>query len=100
MWLFDTPVGYHQISVAVDSQMKLAFAGPDATKWTYNVLLFGPINGPYTFIAFIHNLDSTWKDLARSLELMIDKDTNTNIIVNNILSWAKTLISALLCMEC
>ena len=61
---------------------------------------FGPINGPSTFIAFIHNVDSTWKDLARSSGLTIDKDTNTNIIIDNILSWAKTLICALLYMEC
>ena len=57
MWLFDAPMGYHQIGVVKDSQMKLAFAGPDATKWTYNVMPFGPVNGPSTFIAFIHDVD-------------------------------------------
>ena len=67
---------------------------------TYNVMPFSPVNGPSTFIAFIHNVDSTWKDLARSCGLMIDEDTNTNIIVDDILSWAKTLVSALLYMEC
>ena len=80
--------------------MKLAFAGPDATKWTYNVMPFGPVNGPSTFIAFIHDVNSTWKDLARSCGLTMDEDTNTNIIVDDILSWAKTLMSALLYMEC
>ena len=100
MWLFDAPMGYHQIGVVKDSQMKLAFAGPDATKWTYNVMPFGPVNGPSTFIAFIHDVDSTWKDLARSCGLTMDEDTNTNIIVDDILSWAKTLMSALLYMEC
>ena len=100
MWLFDAPMVYHQIGVAANSQMKLAFAGPDATKWTYNVMPFGPVNGPSTFIAFIHNVDSMWKDLARLCGLTIDEDTNTNIIVNDILSWAKTLMSALLYMEC
>jgi hypothetical protein len=30
----------------------------------------------------------------------MDEDTNTNIIVDDILSWAKTLMSALLYMEC
>ena len=100
MWLFDAPMGYHQIGVTADSQVKLAFAGPDATKWTYNVMPFSPVNGPSTFIAFIHDVASTWKDLAHACGLTIDKDTNTNIIVDDILSWAKTLVSALLYMEC
>jgi hypothetical protein len=37
-WLWDAPSGYHQISIAPGSQDKLAFAGPDTTKWTYNVM--------------------------------------------------------------
>jgi hypothetical protein len=61
---------------------------------------FGPVNGPATFIAFIHDVDSTWKDLARSLGITIDEDTNTNIIVDDILSWAKSLLIALIYMEC
>ena len=100
LWLFDAPSGYHQIAVALDSQAKLAFAGPDATKWTYNVMPFGPINGPSTFIAFIHNMDATWKDLAQSCGLTIDEDLNTNVNVDDILSWAATLKKALLYMEC
>ena len=100
LWLFDAPSGYHQIAVALDSQAKLAFAGPDATKWTYNVMPFGPINGPSTFIAFIHDMDATWKDLTRSCGLTIDKDLNTNVILEDILSWAATLKKALLYMEC
>ncbi len=99
-WLWDAPQGYHQIRVEPSSQEKLAFAGPDATKWTYNVMPFGPVNGPAIFIAFMHNLDFTWKDLARSLGLVIDKDLNTNIIVNDILSWAKSITTALIYMEC
>jgi hypothetical protein len=100
MWMWDAPQGYHQIGVEAESQDKLAFAGPDATKWTYNVMPFGPVNGPATFIAFIHDVDSRWKDLARSLGVTIDEDTNTNIIVDDILSWAKSLLIALIYMEC
>jgi hypothetical protein len=81
-----------------ESQEKLAFAGPDATKWTYNVMR--PVNGPATFIAFIHNVDSSWKELACSCSIMIDEDTNTNIIVDDILSWAKLLTIAMVYMEC
>jgi hypothetical protein len=57
-WLWDAPMGYHQLAVALASQEKLAFQGPDAVKWTYTVMPFGPTNGPATFINFIHNVDS------------------------------------------
>jgi hypothetical protein len=69
-------------------------------KWTYNVMTFGPVNSPTTFIAFILDVDSLWKSLARQHGITINKDTNTNIIVDNILSYAKTLPVALLYMEC
>ncbi len=81
-------------------QEKLAFTGPDATKWTYNVIPFGLVNGPATFIAFIHDVDSLWKELAHSHGVVINKDTNTNIIVDDIVSWAKTQSYALMYMEC
>ena len=100
MWMWDAPQGYHQIGVEEESQEKLAFAGPDATKWTYNVMPFGPVNGPATFIAFIHDMDSTWKALATELGITISEDTNTNIIVDDILSWAISEAVALLYMEC
>jgi hypothetical protein len=98
MW--DVPQGYHQIRIAKDSQEKLAFAGPNATKWTYNVMPFGPVNGPSTFIAFIHNMNGAWQELACSLGLNINKDMNTTIIVDDIVSWAKQVMSALLYMKC
>ena len=61
---------------------------------------FGQVNGPATFIAFIHDVDSYWKELARSYGILIDKDINTKIIVDNIISWAKPLQIALVYMEC
>ncbi len=61
---------------------------------------FGPVNSPSTFIAFIHDLNGTWQDLACSLGLVINDDLNTTIIVDDIMSWSKTLIMALLYMEC
>jgi hypothetical protein len=99
-WLFDTPMGYHQLAVTLDSQEKLAFQGPDAIKWTYTVMPFGPTNGPATFINFIHNVNSQWQALAQSLGMVIDDNTNTKIIINHIFSWAKFLDMALLYMEC
>ncbi len=57
-WLFDAPMGYHQLAVALASQEKLAFQGLDAIKWTYTVMPFRPTNRPATFINFIHDVDS------------------------------------------
>jgi hypothetical protein len=57
-WLFDARMGYHQLAVAPASQEKLAFQGPDAIKWTYRVMPFGPTNGPATFTNFIHDIES------------------------------------------
>ena len=45
-------------------------------------------------------MDSTWQALATELSLTINEDTNTNIIVDDILSFAKSLAIALLYMEC
>ncbi len=95
-WLFNAPMGYHQLAVTLASQEKLTFQGPDAIKWMYRVMPFGPTNGPATFINFIHYVDSLWKALAEKSGLVINDDTNTKIIVNNIFSWAKTINDALL----
>ena len=61
---------------------------------------FGPVNGPYTCIMFIHDMCSTWVGLACKMGVDMNDDTNTRIIVNDILSWAKTLAFTLLYMEC
>ncbi len=58
LWLFYAPSGYHQLAVALSSQEKLAFQEPDAIKWTYTVMPFGPTNGPATFINFSCDVDS------------------------------------------
>jgi hypothetical protein len=49
----------------------------------YNVMPFGPANGSTTLIA--------WKSLPCQHNITINKDTNTIIIVDNILSYAETL---------
>jgi hypothetical protein len=38
--MFDAPMGYHQLAVALASQDKLAFQGVDAIKWKYTVMPF------------------------------------------------------------
>jgi hypothetical protein len=100
LWLFDAPSGYHQLAVHIASQEKLAFQGPDAIKWTYTVMPFGPTNGPATFISMIYDLDSQWKALATSVGITVGDDTDTRIIVDNIVSHGPTIDISLLYMEC
>jgi hypothetical protein len=99
-WLWDVPMGYHQLAIDLASQEKLAFQGPDAIKRTDSIMPFGPTNGPATFIHYIHNIDSQWKALTQQSGLIIDDNTNTKIIVDDIFSWAKLPEQALLYMEC
>ena len=56
---------------------------------------FGPTNGPATFINFIHDLDSVWKELAKKNGVSIDTNTNTRIIVDDIVSWSDMQDTAL-----
>ena len=94
-WLWDAPRGYHQLAVALASQEKFAFQGPDAIKWTYTVMPFRPTNGLVTFINFIHDVNSQWKALAQQQGLVIDDDTNTKIIIDDVFSWSDFLKKAL-----
>ncbi len=100
LWLFDAPSEYHQLAVALSFQEKLAFQGPDAIKWTYTVMSFGSTNGPATFINFICDIDSQWKALASLSGVQINKDTNTRIIIDDIVSHGINLDMSLKYMEC
>ena len=100
LWLCDTVHGYHQIQAARDSQLKLAFQGVNATKWIYNVMPYGPINCPPVFISFIHDLDSTWKELASSEGIIINENTNSRIIDDEMFSRATSLDLALKYLIC
>ena len=82
-WLMDAISGYNQIKVARSSRPKLAFAGPNNTKYTYNVMPLGPVNGPVIFVVFIHDMNATWKDNARSKGILFDTRIATNIIVDD-----------------
>ena len=61
---------------------------------------FGPVNGPVIFIVFIHDLNSTWQDLARNRGIKFDVKTGTTIIVDDIFSWAPTFETSLAYMAC
>ena len=56
---------------------------------------FGPTNGPSIFIMFMHDMNSRWKTLATSNGVLINDDTNSNIIVDDLLSWAPDIDTAL-----
>jgi hypothetical protein len=60
----------------------------------------GPTNGLATFINFIYDVDSQWKALAASVGITIGDDTNTRIIVNDIVSHGPTVDTSLRYMEC
>ena len=85
-WLMDAISGYNQIRVAKSSREKLAFAGPNCTKYTYNVMPVGPVNGPVIFIVFIHDMDATWKELAKREGVVLNDGTGTRIIVDDFLA--------------
>jgi hypothetical protein len=99
-YLMDAPQGYHQLRFGPESRLKLAFQGPDAIKWTYNVMPFRPVNGPAIFIEFIHDIDGTWKSVATSQNISIDDSTNTRIIVDDVFTHAITFDVALRFLEC
>jgi hypothetical protein len=100
VWMFDAPMGYHQLAVASDSQEKLAFQGVDTIKWTYNIMPFGPTNRPATFVSFIYDIDSVWKQLATSRGIPIGDTTNTRIIIDDIVSWLSSEDYALEYIRC
>ena len=88
--MFDAPMGYHQLAVVpLESQDKLAFQGVDAIKWKYTVMPFGPTNRPATCINFIYDINIVWQELAKKQGVLIDGNTNTQIIIDDIVSYGK-----------
>ncbi len=79
MWIWVAPQGYHQLRVALCSQPNFAFQGTNAMKWTYNVMPFGPTNGPASFINFAR----VWQEEAWRRGVPIGNQYNTCIIVDN-----------------
>jgi hypothetical protein len=100
IWMFDAPMGYHQLAVAAASQEKLAFQGVDTIKWTYTVMPFGPTNGLATFVNFIYDIDSFWKVLGTSKGVPVGDTTNMRIIINDIVSWSSNEDYALEYIRC
>jgi hypothetical protein len=62
---------------------------------------FGPTNGPATFINFIYDVNSQWKALVTSVGITVGNDTDTRIILDDIVSHGSTVdTSPLPYMEC
>ncbi len=81
-------------------QEKLAFQGLDVIKWVYNVMQFGPTNGPATFIMMVHNINSMWKETVTLVGLTAGDNVDTRIIIDVIVNWAKLFNQALQFIEC
>ena len=99
-WLLDAISGYNQIRVGKSSQIKLAFAGPDCSKYTYTVMPFGHVNDPVIFVLFICDLNSTYQDLAHNRSIIFDAKTGSTIIVDDIFSWDPPFEVAMAYMVC
>ena len=89
-WLLDCPMGCHKLEVNARSREKLAFAGPNASMYTYRVMPFGPVNGPPIFIGMMFDMNFEWKILAKSHGVAINEDTNTKNIVDDSFNHAIT----------
>ena len=83
-------MGYHQITASKETREKLAFQGPDVIEWTYDVMPFGPTNGPATFVTMIHDVNSAWKEEVASRGIEVDRGVGTTIIIDDILNWAQS----------
>lgn len=100
LWFMDAIHGHHQIRVDEHTREKLAFAGPDAIKWTYNVMPFGPVNGPSIFIGFMHDMQSRWNEVAAAEGIDTTADVGDRLIVDDILSYARSWVLAITYLEC
>eukprot|EP00956_Cyclotella_meneghiniana_P018528 scaffold30928_cov30-Cyclotella_meneghiniana.AAC.1 len=91
----DATSGYNQLRVALESQEKLAFAGPDATKWTWLVMPFGPLNGPAIFIMFMHDMAARYNEVARSRGIGVGQHANSRLIVDDFFNYCRTFMIAI-----
>ena len=88
--ILDCPMGYHQVEVNARSREKLAFSGPNASMYTYRVMPFGTVNVPPIFIGMMFDMKFEWQTLSKLRGVAINEDTNTKIIVDNLLNHAIT----------
>ena len=89
-WLLNFLMGYHQVEVNERSREKLAFAGQNVSMYTYRIMPFGPVNCLPIFIGMMFDMSFEWQTLTKSRGVAINQDTNTNIIVYDLLNHAIT----------
>ena len=99
-FLLDCPMRYHHTVFNKQSHPKLAFAGPNATMYTYRVMPFGPANGPAIFIAMMFNLCAKWQQFSCSCGVIINNDNDNKIIKDDLFHHTLTEDISFIYMEC
>ena len=104
----DAKSGFHQISVRHSDREKLCFAGPNGLLVTFNVMPFGPLNGPACCSALMCLMRQEWQALFRErFPELTDTDIETAFIqsgdrqiVDDILIFSNDPTTLLLYFEC
>ena len=104
----DAKSGFHQISVRYSDREKLCFAGPHSTLFTFNVMPFGPINGPACYSALMYLMRQEWQALFRERFPELSKtevsialiQTGARQIIDDILLFSNDPVTLLLYFEC
>ena len=84
----------------ISSRDQHAFAGPNATKYRWKVIPFGPVNGPVIFIIFIYDMNTSWQELAVKRGLKVGEEVGTKIIIDDIFSWGDSYKISFLHLDC
>ncbi len=102
IWLYDAPMGYHQITASKlkGNQGETGIPRAGCHQVDLQRYAVGPMNGPETFVTMIHDVDSIWKEEAESRGIQVDRGVGTTIIIDDILNWAKIFGLALRYIEC
>ena len=79
---------------------QISLRGPKKHKVHFQSHAFWSSQWSCYFCMFIHDMDETWNDLARTRGIVFDLGTGTRIIVDDILSWASTFEIFIKYLEC
>ena len=74
---------YHQIMIKKFPATKTPFVGPHRSKYIYNIMQCGLLNGLVVFTIIIYNLREYWNQVAENLGVNINGNTDTRIIIEN-----------------
>jgi hypothetical protein len=65
------------------SRNKTAFAGPYGRKYVYNVMPFRLVNAPTIDTIMIYDMKDFWDNKAMKMDISIDGNNNSTIIIDN-----------------